>query len=210
MNYEVFVNDPIAKIEALWHSDGISGTERRDKLLETSWEHLRKAAEDEVSRDLQSKVSESDLVQDTLVAAQQAFSQCAARTPAEFLRWLEAILRHQAANARRSLRGTQKRAMGREVSLEEIVGAAGWDRPVDDDPVEAALAAEDLARLKAAVECLPEDERKVLAGLHAGLTYAEIGQRMEKKQAREVRAIRDRAFASLRKLLGGADGHDFA
>ncbi len=114
-----------------------------------------------------------DLVQETMIRAYRAFDSYAEGTRCKA--WLFRILKNVFLNRRR--------ADGREVDLEESLGAIqdlGWeDRPFYRSPEDAAILAATRDRIQEALQRMPRDFREavVLADVE-GLSYQEIAEVM--------------------------------
>ena len=63
-----------------------------ERLVALCYEHLRTLARSELSGPLQTKLSGSDLVQDTLVEAERCFADFRGSTQQELVNWLRRIL----------------------------------------------------------------------------------------------------------------------
>ena len=80
--------------------------------------YLLLVANDSLDSDLRPKVGTSDLVQDTFLEAHQDFSHFHGTGERELLAWLTKILTNRLCNNVRHYRGTLKRDIEREESLE--------------------------------------------------------------------------------------------
>jgi RNA polymerase sigma-70 factor, ECF subfamily len=106
-----------------------------------------------------------DLAQNTFLKALRGLSRY--RGDAPFRNWLLAIARNEART------GFKVRARRREESLDP--GAGVEER--DPGPEEAALRSRELARIRSALDRLPEKQRmSVSLRLFEGLSYREIGE----------------------------------
>ena len=72
--------------------------------------------------DLAAKDGASDLVQETLLGAYRNIAAFRGRSRAELLAWLRKILRNNVADLRRHYRGTGKRRIGLELSIDDAPG----------------------------------------------------------------------------------------
>ena len=95
-----------------------------DRLLESYRNYLRLLARTGIDRSLQGKADPSDLVQETLLKAHQHFDQFQGRTEAELAGWLRQILARCLADLRPEVPGGRGAAVGRERSLEDLLGSA--------------------------------------------------------------------------------------
>jgi RNA polymerase sigma-70 factor (ECF subfamily) len=132
-------------------------------LLERCRQYLLLVANGSLDSDLRPKAGASDLVQDTFVEAHQDFSHFHGTSERELLAWLTKILIHRLSNNVRRFRGTSKRDVEREVSLEVgcDVEEVSLARPVAP-PVQAIIARDEIDRLRTALDRLPKPMRDVL------------------------------------------------
>src|SRR5262249_36867943 len=93
-------------------------------LLESFRNYLRLLARTGVDASLQGKADPSDAVQEGLFKAHQGFHQFRGRTEAEVAGWLRQILTNTLADLVRRYQATAARQVGRERSLQELLGAS--------------------------------------------------------------------------------------
>lgn len=125
---------------------------------------LRVRARVELDGQLQVKVSPSDVVQETLLAAHCGFSNFFGQTRSELVLWLQGILKHRVQTAYRRYRGTTKRNIARETRL-ELVDQSNQYREfaiTSSSPSGHAAATEELCRLEAALKGLPTRYEQVI------------------------------------------------
>src|SRR5262245_10274570 len=91
--------------------------------LERFRDYLRLLAGIQISPALRAKLDPSDVVQQTMLQAHQAFNQFRGTTAAELAGWLRQILARNLAAAVREM-GRAKRDVGRERSLEAAIEAS--------------------------------------------------------------------------------------
>jgi RNA polymerase sigma-70 factor (subfamily 1) len=158
---------------------------------------------------LQPKLDPSDLVQQTLLQAQQAQEQFRGESDAELAAWLRAILARVLAHATRDL-GRGKRDLRRERSLEQLVEESsrrldGWVAGDDTGPVQKAESHERAQRVAAAVEQLDEAQRDAIV-LHfwQGRSVAEVAQELNRSPA-AVAGLLHRGIKKLRASLQDLD-----
>src|SRR5262249_55986151 len=124
------------------------------------WEYLVLVARKNIDAQLSSKISPSDVVQETLLEAQRDFAGFQGEREEELRAWLNRILVNNLANAGRQFTGTQMRAVHREVPLAAV---APDDLPYDSATAsQQAQAQEQVAQLERAVRQLPDHYRTVL------------------------------------------------
>jgi len=165
------------------------------QLLEICRGYLLLIAKGELDVDLQAKEGASDRVQETFLEAQRDFGQFHGTSEAELLAWLRRILLNNVANFTRRYRTTGKRAVAREVGLDEAGNRdLQANLPSDvDSPSGQAVAREEAAALARALEQLPEDYRQVLRlRFEEGLPFEDIAKLMS-RSANAVRKLFARA-----------------
>ena len=177
------MSEPAPEIAA-WLAQAQAG--RADALgqaLEAYRRYLLGIAERELDSDLQAKGGASDLVQETFLEAQRDFAQFHGASAAELQAWLRRLLLNNVANFTRHYRGTDKRAVGREVRLE--AGASDVAHPglaaETPSPSGEAVANEQAVVVQAALARLPDDYRQVLVWRYQeGRSFEEIGQQLQR------------------------------
>jgi RNA polymerase sigma-70 factor (ECF subfamily) len=136
----------------------------------------------QVARQRHADVDASDLVQQAFLEAHRDRDQCAARTEEDRFAWLRKVLHHAfldaCARARAGKRDVARKALEADltqsfVGLDELLAAS------QTSPSEGAVRNEQLTRLAAALERLPQAQREavVLKDL-AGRTLQEVAGRL--------------------------------
>jgi len=173
-----------------------------DALLEQSLPVVRAFVRAHMGAKLRARESTSDVVQSVcreLLTHQDRFQH-----PSEqaFQAWLLTTARRKVQNRARDL-DRQKRATDREAGVldENALGELGAVYARVTSPGDRALRAEEVVRLEAAIDQLPEEQREVITLAHlAGLSRGEIAVQMGKTEE-AVRAMLHRAKARLAVLL---------
>lgn len=153
------------------------------------------------------KFDASDVVQQTLLEAIKAFPQFRGSTEAEVTAWLRQILAHALAHEIRRYRGTAKRDITHEVSLDaelmlssQRLGAMLAES--GPSPSQQAAGRERDVLLADVLARLPDDYRDVLIFRHLeNLSHEEIAVRMNRSIG-AVRMLWVRALAALREACG--------
>ena len=96
-----------------------------EEMLEGCRQYLLMIAKDVIGPELQAKLGASDLVQDTFLEAQRHLDGFRGKTGAEVRAWLRKILECRLSNVRRSYLATEKRAAGREVTVDALLRQRG-------------------------------------------------------------------------------------
>src|SRR5436190_16314301 len=92
-------------------------TEAMGNVLEACRGYLQLVAGGRLDATLQAKGGASDMIQETFLEAQRDFGQFHGTSEAELLAWLRRLLLNNLSNFARHYRGTDKRAVGREVAV---------------------------------------------------------------------------------------------
>jgi RNA polymerase sigma-70 factor (ECF subfamily) len=186
-------------VQNLETCDGMSDADSKlDRPLESFRPYLRLLAAAQVPRHLHGRVDPSDVAQDTLAKAHQHINQYRGTSEAELLAWLRRILTNAVIDA--------LRRVSREPQLLHAVEQSS-------DHLEAALAAnvctpgaqavrqEELERLAAALEQLPQDQRTAvqLQQIHE-YSVAQIAAQMNRSKT-AVGGLLKRGMRRLRELM---------
>lgn len=157
----------------------------------------------ELSADIQAKISESDVLQDTFLEAWRDAGRFRGSDSATLSTWLRRILRNNVRDARRRY-GRQKRCVSRELPLDSVMtsaSAAAHLTAGDPTPSQCLQKAEQLQRLSRALALLPADYRQVLGLRHwDGLSFADIGRRMDRSED-AARKLWGRALCALQQTF---------
>jgi RNA polymerase sigma-70 factor (ECF subfamily) len=182
-----------------------AGDERTGWLLKyEAW--LRLLARNEIDSRFAGKFDASDAVQQTLLAAWQGWDQFRGNAEAQRLAWLRQILAHQLAHLARHYAGTQKRDVGRELSIDQTLcrSAQRLDALLpagDASPSGIVAANEQRLQLAQALEALPDDYRQVIVLRNLeDLPHAEVARQMNRTEG-AVRMLWVRALAALRDAM---------
>jgi RNA polymerase sigma-70 factor (ECF subfamily) len=169
---------------------------------------LKLLARLQIDSQFQGKFSDSDVVQQTLLEACRDLAKFRGATEAELLAWLRQILAHVFAHEVRRYRGTQQRAIDREISLEEALARSSQrlgDVLVESgsSPSVKVMQREQEVLLADVLAKLPEEYREVIILRNLeGLSHEEVARRMG-RSAGAVRMLWVRALARLRSALTG-------
>lgn len=154
-----------------------------------------------LSRPHRYKLDTSDLVQETLLEAHRKWHQFRGASEAELAGWLRQILAHNIADAVRK-QGRAKRDVAREVALDEtLTRIENWVHVVQSSPSQKAQRREELVRLAAALEALPEAQRVAIERYHLhGESLAEVAETLERSES-AVAGLLYRGLKKVRQLL---------
>jgi RNA polymerase sigma-70 factor (ECF subfamily) len=154
---------------------------------------------------LRSKVDASDIVQDTMLQAYRGFGEFRGQNDGQMAAWLRTILANNLAHARRDF-GRNKRDVSRERSIHvELDNSSArleaWLAADQSSPSEGATRHENILRVCAALEKLPEAQREAvqLHYLH-GMKLSEVGERLGRSPA-AVAGLLKRGLTKLRDEL---------
>jgi RNA polymerase sigma-70 factor (ECF subfamily) len=166
------------------------------QALDACRRYLLLIAQRELAPELQAKGGASDLVQQTFLEAQRDFCRFHGTTETELLAWLRCILLHNLGKFSRHFRGTRKRGLDREVTLDGARGAGVSAEALADNvptPSGHAIEREEYEALGRAIERLPEDYRQVIQ-----LRYR------EDRSFEDIARAMDRSVPAVRKLWARA------
>jgi RNA polymerase sigma-70 factor (ECF subfamily) len=165
-----------------WIAGARAGSsESLGQLAERCRRYLLLIANQEQNSAWLGKRGASDLVQETLLTAQQVFGRFEGNSEGELRLWLRRILLHKLAHADRSYRQTAARNVHRERPIDDISSVD--ERPATVDaaltPCRNAIAREQAAAIERALERLPDHYREiVLLRSFERQTFVEIGERL--------------------------------
>lgn len=174
-------------------------------LLQRYRNYLRVLTRLRLGEQLQAKLDDSDLIQETWVRACAHFADFRGHSEAELLGWLRQILARTLANAQRHYTTGQRNLHLEQRLVQQLEDSSQTlqHRLVDSasSPSEKAARREQVVRLADALEQLPEPDRQVLLLRHVkGWTFPRIAQELERSQA-SVEKRWARALARLRGAL---------
>lgn len=171
-------------------------------LLNGYRDYLLLIANQQLDRKVQGKVGGSDIVQESMLAAQQGFDQFQGDTPDQLMAWLRQILIHDIYETGRRYRKTAKRRVDREVPVPTESTAASPLVDQNNTPKTDALLQEETSQLREAMQRLSVDYRTVLKLRNwEQLTFAEIGDRMNRSED-AARKLWTRAVLQLQQFMG--------
>lgn len=175
---------------------------------ENLWQYqpyLKMLARVQMRRAYQSKVDQSDIVQQSLLQAVQAIDQFRGESEAELRGWLRQILARNISHLDRDMH-RDKRDVRRERSIEDRLAQSslrleGWLAASSPTPSQHAVVGERVIRLSQAIEQLPEEQREAVR-LHylEGLKLAECAARMGKTTG-AIAGLLHRGMKALRHEL---------
>lgn len=159
----------------------------------------------ELDRRLRRRFDSSDLVQETLLKAHEGLANFRGQSEAEVIAWLQQILGNVVADQVRAARA-KKRDVALEQNWDELLAASSarletWLATNARSPVEQAERNEQVLRLAAAIEQLPDDQRDVVIQRDLLATsIAEIAE-MQGRTEKSVAGLLLRGRRKLRELL---------
>lgn len=157
---------------------------------------------------LRSKVSDSDVVQETLIQAVRDFNQFRGHSEAELTHWLRAIMSSKKAQLARRFYGTRARDPNLEVRLQDELdkSAHAINQVLVDrrsTPSQHYARRERAVLLAEALAQLPEDYREVVLLRHIeGRKMKEVAEKMN-RTVDSVNKLWTRAMIQLRTSMKG-------
>jgi RNA polymerase sigma-70 factor (ECF subfamily) len=183
------------------------------ELLQLYRNYLTILATTQLDARLRRRLSPSDVVQETMLAAHRDFAQFRGVSERELLMWLRQILIHSLHRAYETHLQARRRDARCEVSIEDV--SAALDRSIvnfaqvlaDRGPSPSAPAQqrEQAVRLADQLAKLRPDYRDVIVLRNLqGLSFEEVAERMDRKPA-AVRMLWLRAIEKLRQVYEPAE-----
>jgi RNA polymerase sigma-70 factor (ECF subfamily) len=178
------------------------------ELVDQYRPYLLAVANQELDSDLRAKIGPSDLVQESLITAQNSIVDFRGESADDLLAWCRKILANDLLEVRREYRGAAKRNVDREIPLgggghlSKLAGDVADER---NTPGAAAIAKEEARQLNDAMSRLSSEHRQVLQLRNwEQLAFAEIGKQMN-RSSEAARKLWSRAVVRLQQELS-ADG----
>jgi len=181
-------------------------TEAVGDLLEPYRNYMRVLAASQMGRPVGKRVSPSDIVQDTMLAAHRDLGDFQGTTQAEFSSWLRTVLSRCLLRAIEHNVKASKRDVRREVSIDAIqsclesscAGMGNFLAHNQASPSQIVSREEESLRVADYVSMLSEDYQKVIALRNfGGLPFDEIATHMN-RSPQAVRLLWLRAINRLR------------
>ncbi len=180
--------------------------DKRDPEIIAKYEpYLRMLSRTKMRRAYQAKMGASDLVQQAMMQAVQAFEQFRGETEEELMAWLRQILVRHLCHVDRDLH-RDKRDIRREHSMEQQLAASSMriqnllagDGPT---PRQNIMLGEHILRLSEAIDRLPEAQGEAIR-LHyiEGLKLSEVAEQIGKTSG-AVAGLMHRGMKTLRSQL---------
>lgn len=174
------------------------------RLLNIYRGYLLAIASDRLAKNVTVKIAPSDVVQETLLRAVQAFPKFHGSTEFELRAWLQQILMNIVVSAHRHYRGVAKRDISREIPLHDSSSLGGeWQVAAtrQDTPSAQLETVERLQRLFEALQSLDEKHRQIIQlRTIEQLNFEEVGQRLH-QTSDAARKSWSRAIRQLAKKL---------
>ena len=173
-------------------------------LIEGYRNYLLLIANEDADERLRGKVGASDIVQESMMHAQQGFAQFNGGSDDELKAWLRTILTNDLRKSRRSFE-TQKRNARLEVNVDEQ--SAIGRRLLDENltPSSEAIRQEKMKLLANAISGLPDDYQRVIRHRNLEqLPFEDIGAQMG-RSAEAARKLWARAIEALKVALNDSN-----
>lgn len=177
----------------------------QDHLFELCRNYISVIARAQIGTWLKTKVDASDLVQQTLLDAHRGLNNFNGNSEGEWLGWLRQILNNNTTDYIRKYKGTEKRDISREVSIEQ--GRPDESRmrielqSDSETPSQIVVQREQELKMANAITMLPPDYQQViiLRNLQR-LSYNEVAAEMDRSRA-AVQMLWMRAIKQLKELM---------
>lgn len=169
------------------------------KLCELCQKYLLLIANNDLSPQMLQKFGASDVVQQSLMIANNKIEGFEGSTKGEFLAWMRQILIHECQQTTRKFSKTAKRAVGRERTIANESGVFNGIQISDphQTPSTQAVADEQMRLLQIALDRMDPIDRRVIEMRNwEELSFNEIGRSVD-KSAEATRKIWSRAIIKL-------------
>lgn len=181
-----------------------------EELFACYQHYLRLLAHTGLSPSVRTRVTVSDVIQETLLHAFESFGQFRGETIGEFVAWIRSILVSRIADAHEKHIAAARRDVRREVSIEAI-GASisrssfGLEQIARDhlqkSPGTLAWQSEQAVLVADAIGRLGSDQRQVIVMRHFdGMSFDQIAERMQRSPG-AVRMLWLRAIQKLKDFV---------
>ena len=182
----------------------------RNQLFAACRSYVGLRARIQMEKRLQGKVDASDLVQQSMLDAHRGFEEFSGTTPDEWFAWLNRVVARNAVDLVRHYIVAERRAIGREHSLQGN-GSADSDAAMPHEPAAAAQTPSQVVmqwerqlELAAAIERLPADYREVVVMRNIlQLPFEEVARRLGRTTG-AAQMLWMRAVEKLRGEMRGA------
>jgi len=178
MDSSLIDTDSDSRVSALLHCALRGSDEAMLELLEGHREYLTTVVQVEIDSGIRVKESESDIVQETLIKAGQAFAGFRGVTIGELRRWLKVIVQNRLCDLHRKYSGATRDA---KRELAGINPAALSDAQIAG-PLSNLVTQENAERVASAIALLPEHYRKVLSlRFFERMSFEQIGLALQRE-----------------------------
>ena len=151
---------------------------RVNELLDRHRDYLKRLLEVRMERPLRQRVDPSDVIQETLIVANQRLGDFLDRRPTTFRLWLRRKALERLIEHRRK-HFAKKRSLERDVGLEDASAALAQSM-THDRPSQALVRKETNAQIKELLKSMSDADREMLLLRHVeGLTNAEVADLLE-------------------------------
>jgi RNA polymerase sigma-70 factor (ECF subfamily) len=176
-------------------------SEGDEQALEGYRDYLRLLARQQIDPRLHGKFDPSDVVQQTMLEAHQAWRTYRGKTSGELAAFLRRILANNLADALRKY-GAAARNVDVEKALDHSsIRLEAWLAAEHSSPSQKAMYHEQLQQLARALAQLPADQRTAVELRHLhGCSVAEIAERIGRSET-AVGGLLRRGLKRLRELM---------
>tara|TARA_R110002167_G_scaffold148524_1_gene341488 strand:+ start:13315 stop:13908 length:594 start_codon:yes stop_codon:yes gene_type:complete len=171
------------------------------ELLDRHRPYLRLIAQRALQGQLQARIDDSDIVQQTCLSAFRKFEQFDGTDEAQFVAWLQKIHERNIHDTIRRHVGAGKRSITNERGVEAEAHAQGLFHLETLSPSQRMMQAEDAVRLAEGLSLIPDDQREAVRLRHIeGWSLAELEKHFNRSET-AVASLIKRGLENLRKQL---------
>ena len=194
-------NQESTETDRLLERIGAGDHDAVNRLFELHRQYVRRFVDLRMDQKLKARVDPSDVVQETQIEAARRIGDYVQRRPMSFRVWLRKTATEQIVMMYRRHVGTKRRSVEREVSLPDGSSVVLARQLIKDSPSKEFQRRELAARVRQAVDQLPEADREILLMRN----FEELTNR-EAAEALEIEGVTaskryGRALVRLRNIL---------
>ena len=171
------------------------------QLIDRWRKYLLLIANENLEQELHAKIAPSDIVQQSMMDAQNNIANFRGVSEAEFQAWVRQILRNNVHAARRKYKTSQQRNVKREIEIDDSRRPSPALPNREDSPRTEALKNERASVLDSAMRQLPDHYQQIIQLRNwDDLTFVEIADRLKSTED-SVRKLWSRAVLRLQQVI---------
>ena len=170
-------------------------------LIDRWRKYLLLIANEDLEQDLHAKIAPSDIVQQSMLDAQQHLGDFRGSSEVEFRAWVRKILQNKVHAARRAFKKTKSRDLGKEIGIDDSRQPVPVLENRHDSPRSDALKKERANVLSIAMNQLPPHYQQIIQLRNWDeLTFVEIAKQLDCSED-SARKLWSRAVLRLQQVI---------